>query len=387
MVNALFVNSGLLGQRIFARFVQRSLVERPDGVRATQIVLTEEMTPLDRAIRRVMCQRLWPERTHVRNLDLFRYRAEWHSGVLARRRIRRLERTGERFDVLHFHRQATAYASISRIRRTPTIVSIDCTQGCFSESAHPLEAYSYRPGIARDGEVFRAARLIIATSEWAARSVQAEYPGCRTPLVVMATPIDLACFDEGWIAERYDRAEQPGYRPRVLFVGGDFIRKGGPELLDVWRDGGFGARASLEIVTDAPIDETRLPDGVAVRHGIRPYTAAWIECWRRADVFVLPTRQEAFGTAFQDAAAAGLPAIGTRIMAVPELIEDNETGYLVPSGDAGALARRLTCLLDSPALRRTFGTRARAHVARTADPDAYRRRLVTAMHDIAGRQP
>ncbi len=53
----------------------------------------------------------------------------------------------------------------------------------------------------------------------------------------------------------------------------------------------------------------------------------------------MPTRNEAFGLVYQEAAAAGLPAIGTNHNAVPEIIIDGETGLLVPVGDRDALVR------------------------------------------------
>ena len=94
----------------------------------TQTVLTEGLTLDERLIRRLVCTRLWPDGlAGLRNVDLLRFRAEWHSGVCAARRLHRLEAAGPRFDVLHFHRQAAAYASLDRMRRTPSIVSIDCT--------------------------------------------------------------------------------------------------------------------------------------------------------------------------------------------------------------------------------------------------------------------
>ena len=46
----------------------------------------------------------------------------------------------------------------------------------------------------------------------------------------------------------------------------------------------------------------------------------------------MPTRNEAFGLVFQEAAAAGLPAIGTRLNAIPEIVADGETGILVHPG-------------------------------------------------------
>jgi glycosyltransferase involved in cell wall biosynthesis len=58
----------------------------------------------------------------------------------------------------------------------------------------------------------------------------------------------------------------------------------------------------------------------------------------------------------------GLPAIGTRLSGVPEIIADGETGYVVPTGDAPALADRLTRLFADPVLRARLGRAAQAKI-------------------------
>lgn len=73
------------------------------------------------------------------------------------------------------------------------------------------------------------------------------------------------------------------------------------------------------------------------------------------DVFCLATRQEALGTAFIEAAASGLPVIGTDVGGVGEVIEPGVTGLLVPLDDAQALQQALTQLIDSPELRQKMG--------------------------------
>jgi glycosyltransferase involved in cell wall biosynthesis len=386
VIRALFVNSGILGQKTFARFIAGAFVDDDTGVRARQIVLSENLTAGDRALRRLLCARLWPDGlAGQRNLDLLRYRAEVNAGLLARKRIRELEAGGECFDVLHFHRQATAYASIEKMRATPSIVSIDCTQGCvIARAGSRLEARSYRPNAWRDGEIFGAARLIVAASEWAASSVRREYPGCRTEILVMPNPVQLETFDAGWIEERYDRAiMDDSYRPRVLFMGGDLRRKGGDVLLAAWRRGNFAGRAELDLVTHRP--PRNVPVGVSVHLDVGAHSERWRNLWKQADVFALPTLDEAFGIVFQEAAAAGVPAIGTRINAIPELVLDGQTGLLVTPGDVEGLVAALDRLLDSASCRRELGRHARDHVVRTAHPMKYRESLAAAIRDVAGR--
>jgi glycosyltransferase involved in cell wall biosynthesis len=72
---------------------------------------------------------------------------------------------------------------------------------------------------------------------------------------------------------------------------------------------------------------------------------------RGSDLFVLPTHQEALGQAFIEAMAAGLPVIGTRVDGVPELIQDDVNGLLVPARDPAALREAIRRMVDDPQLR------------------------------------
>jgi alpha-maltose-1-phosphate synthase len=388
LTRALFVNSGLLGHRAFAGLMKEIAALVP-GIDARHIDLSDELTLGDRVIRRLFSVRLTPRSGPVANLDLRRWREELNVGLLAARRIAALERRGP-FDLLHFHTQASAYASLGRMKRTPSIVSIDSTQHLASlEASSRLGRASYQANIVHDGHVFRAAVAIIATSKWAARDLADAYPDCASKVCVLPFPADVEAFDSAWIAERWSRATR-GERPRVLFIGGDFPRKGGPELLDAWREGGFAARANLDVVTDWPLGADEIPAGVEVINGIAPYTSRWFDLWRRADLFVMPSRHEAFGIVYQEAAASGIPAIGTHINAVPEIIQNGETGLLVPPGDRGSLVRALGTLVDSAELRQRLGRAARQYVNQRAAIPVYAAKLGSiigrvAAHDV--RQP
>jgi teichuronic acid biosynthesis glycosyltransferase TuaC len=86
---------------------------------------------------------------------------------------------------------------------------------------------------------------------------------------------------------------------------------------------------------------------------------------RRCDVFVMPSIDEAFGVAYVEAMAAGIPAIGTRGEPGPEEIGQTGPGLrLVPPGDVEALAAEIEGMVADPAWRADLGARARATVER-----------------------
>jgi alpha-maltose-1-phosphate synthase len=373
-----FVNGGILGLLTYSAWLRRTFVDDSE-IHAEHFVLTENLSLRERIVRRALCARLWPDRLGARNLDLARYRQELNSGLQARQRL--LARGLDNFDVLHFHRQASAYGSLDLMSRVPAIISIDCTQTCvLQDASSALERWSLQFNVRRDGAILRRAAAIVATSRWTEREVRRLYPDCQAPIHVLPNPVFLDLFDAAWPDERRVRT---GPRPQCLFMGGDFPRKGGYDLLAAWETGGFATRADLTLVTDWPLD--RLPPGVRQQAGVRGQTPEWIAAWRGADLFVMPTRNEAFGLVYQEAAAAGLPAIGSRLNAVPEIIDDGVTGLLVAPGDRPALAQALETLIASAELRQRLGRNARARIDRDASPDAHRRQLLALITQVSKR--
>ena len=145
----------------------------------------------------------------------------------------------------------------------------------------------------------------------------------------------------------------------VLFVGRDFERKGGPALL----------RAFAKV-------RQRLPSAKLLMVGTPPRgpqdNVSWLgdladrkqmeEVFSKSTVLVLPSICEPFGLTMIEAMSHGLPVIGSTVDAMPEIIQEGESGYLVAPNDVDALADRLLTLLSSPALCRSLGAAGRTRV-------------------------
>ena len=82
-----------------------------------------------------------------------------------------------------------------------------------------------------------------------------------------------------------------------------------------------------------------------------------------ADVLVLPSYREGFGSVIIEAAACEVPAIAYRIDGVVDAVEDGKTGVLVPVGDVWELKRAITTLAESPDIVRNMGASARQRVS------------------------
>lgn len=74
-------------------------------------------------------------------------------------------------------------------------------------------------------------------------------------------------------------------------------------------------------------------------------------------VFVMPSRTDSFGIVYLEAWLYDKPVIGANAGGVPEVIDDGENGFLVKFGDVGAIAARITQLLDDRSLATRLGAR------------------------------
>jgi glycosyltransferase involved in cell wall biosynthesis len=120
----------------------------------------------------------------------------------------------------------------------------------------------------------------------------------------------------------------------LLSIGVHWHRKGlATSVAIADRFAASGRPVHLDVVGATPPDASWARPYVTY-HGflnrVDPKDSARLEeLYRSADVFLLPTRNEPFGIVFAEAAAFGLPAVGTRVGGVPDVVVDGQTGVLV----------------------------------------------------------
>jgi glycosyltransferase involved in cell wall biosynthesis len=143
---------------------------------------------------------------------------------------------------------------------------------------------------------------------------------------------------------------------------------------------------------EALVDELGLQDKVHFRGSVEGQ-----EKWRllrNADLFVMPSRydpafpwpwRESFGIAFAEAAAFGVPAVGSRSGGIPDAVIDGETGILVPEESPQDLADALTLLYQKPEIRNQMGGAARERARRQFSPKTiaarFREEFLTRSHN------
>jgi glycosyltransferase involved in cell wall biosynthesis len=153
--------------------------------------------------------------------------------------------------------------------------------------------------------------------------------------------------------------------PTVLFIAKEFHRKGGDtvaaavkaipgvRLLFAGTAGLPSEFADLENVEHLGVLDKRDPSQLT----------RLLQAYREADVLVLPSRHDPFPTVIREAMFFGLPCIASNIWAMPEMIIDGKTGFLVPPNDPVVLSDRLRTLLWDSKLRERFGVAAKARAS------------------------
>ncbi len=134
------------------------------------------------------------------------------------------------------------------------------------------------------------------------------------------------------------------------------------------------ARAEIEALM-APLGD-RVRFGGAVPHEALPALYAG------ADLYLWPAINEAYGMAFLEAQAAGLPVVAGRTGGVPAVVAHGVSGLLTPVGDAPAFAAAVARLLDAPAERARLAVGARERIAAHHDERAAARALAAALRTL-----
>jgi glycosyltransferase involved in cell wall biosynthesis len=195
--------------------------------------------------------------------------------------------------------------------------------------------------------LFRRTAGLIAWSAWAKASLVEDY-GCNEEEVIVIPPgVNLSDFAPG------DRTHEV---PRILFVGGDFVRKGGDMLLDVFTKRLRG-RAELVLVTR---EQVRSEPGVQVHYDMQANSPALRSLYASCDIFALPSRADVFSLVCLEALASGLPLVTTRVGGIPEIVKDGKTGYVLSPNQPGALGDALEALVADRSKRLEMGAAARA---------------------------
>ena len=202
----------------------------------------------------------------------------------------------------------------------------------------------------RQHKIYESANGVFAMSQWFANTL-IEWSGISPGKI---TVVYAGLNSIGAIKEKtVPGVEATRNAPvKLLFVGRDFYRKGGDLVLEAMallrRDRLPNVQLTIVGPDRWPLP-TSIPEGVVFLGSCTPPEVAQLFC--EHDLFVMPSRFEAFGIAFVEALAHGIPVIGRSAFAMPEFIQPGKNGALVRTDDPAELASTIIDVLDNPTIR------------------------------------
>ncbi|MEY2559055.1 MAG: hypothetical protein QOE34_2480 [Verrucomicrobiota bacterium] len=233
----------------------------------------------------------------------------------------------------------------------------------YSFTAHANDIFAPRDFVVSLGKLMETAAAIVTVSDYAAGLLQKSYPKSAAKIHRIYNGVDLS---------RFHPADFGSGIPAIVSVGRLIAKKGFADLIAGCRllqsrGRGFSCEiigeGPLETVLQAQIAEAGLQSVVKLAG---PRTQSEIASrLANATIFVLPcTREEGGGmdnlpTVIIEAMAAGLPVISTPLAGIPEMVEHEASGELVPEHDPKALCAAMERCIADPVRARRFGDRGR----------------------------
>lgn len=162
--------------------------------------------------------------------------------------------------------------------------------------------------------------------------------------------------------------------PKVLFVGGEFYRKGGNHILDAW-ERKLKGKCELTILTNSEI-ETKV--GLKVFNSISKGTPEHISIFQSSDIFILPTDRDAYPIVLGEAAVSSLAIITTQYaFGAQNIILNGQSGFI--SETAEGCIEHLITLLDNPKMIMKFKSNTHNYIQKHFSTEVFRDTILQAI--------
>jgi glycosyltransferase involved in cell wall biosynthesis len=270
---------------------------------------------------------------------------------------------------------------------------LGCPVVAIARGSEMHEWQELRPGCREHVEhVLRTADLVLANCDDLRRRAEALVPGSGERIAVVYNGCDPRVFRPA--ADRASLRRMlslDGSTRLLVFCGSIEERKGVRELADAWRVFA-GAHPEWVLVLAGRVADRPLARDIVRVAGPRmrlvgelPETDV-LAYLQAADAYVQPSRLEGLANATMEAMAVGLPVIVTDTCGMPELVCDGRNGWLVRTGDAGALTRALAGMAANPAAAAELGRAARQTIEERFDADVHASGLADILAEVASRR-
>lgn len=274
-----------------------------------------------------------------------------------------LKNAAKEFDVVHVHlwNPGAARYSFFSIKNKPIVVT-----------EHDPFALQGLKGWVKKLCNKKITKAIVASNA-SKEIVEAQDPLMKEKMVVIPHGLDNEAWEREFdsINAEYVRREELGLHENevaILCVAELNERKGQQYLIDAFsRVVKTHPEAKLFLVGRGPQENEYKQNAMALGDRIRfmgrrkDVPALMKAC----DIFVLPSKREAFGLVVLEASLAGKPVIGSNVGGIAEIIRNGETGLLVAPQSVDDLEKALLDFIESSQLRATIGGNAREYVRST----------------------
>jgi glycosyltransferase involved in cell wall biosynthesis len=267
----------------------------------------------------------------------------WQGQFIARQKARPF--LDKEFDVLLINSWefVTAFGSVAR--RIPATAFMDAVPATIDAQLRRRGYGGWKRSVANllhhrpFGRAARAFRYFLPAGSDCASALELQYGIEPARCFLTPPPQDLEIWQPS------DRT--PSFPTRLLFVGNDFLRKGGAFLLRLFAEH-LAETCVLTIASNDPVlSSLPLASGVTVVRGRS--RDQLLDLYRDSDLFLFPTEGDFMPHVLAEALAAGLPCIANDVGGIRDLVRTGETGILMPCGTPAAVwAEKVICLSSNP---------------------------------------
>jgi glycosyltransferase involved in cell wall biosynthesis len=283
----------------------------------------------------------------------------------------------------------TAATYVCSLRTARPIVSISDATFASINRIYP-DITNMPQWLKRDAEKVERAALrkshrMIFSSDWARTSAIEDYGA--SPAVVSTLPLGPNISRTVLAQFTLDKAAKFDEGVRLLFIGADWSRKGGPVVLDIKRTlESRGVRCEVAMVGNCPEDlppERGLQMLGRLDKSDDDQLRELCRLYQSAHFFVMPTSAEAYGIVFSEAQAFGCPSLTYAVGGTPTAVLDGVTGFTLPiTAVAADFADKICSLVRHPRQYDQLSTNCRMRFETQANWEAWAKGVIGVVKEL-----
>ncbi|EKD29119.1 MAG: glycosyl transferase, group 1 [uncultured bacterium] len=212
---------------------------------------------------------------------------------------------------------------------------------------------------------FKSITGSLCYSQWVANTLEKEYNMPKEKIHVVGSACKIS---ENNLVDWTMRDKN------VIFVSTDFERKGGYELIEIFKSVvKEHPDVKLTIIGNIPINFKAKFQWLDLKGPVEKKEL--IEIYKIGSILIHPTKYDPFPSVIMEAANFEIPAVASNICGIPEMIKDGKTGFLINEGNEKLFAKRISEILNNKELNISMGLAAKKFIADTFFPNVIARNI------------